>query len=53
MKYKLSSQLDNALAQEELDQVSHKDVRMNFGSGIHRKFLRVSVGFSLISLTGE
>lgn len=40
MKYKLSSDLGNALAQEELDQVSDRDLRMNFGSGIHRKFLR-------------
>lgn len=40
MKYKSISELGNVLAQEELDQVSHRELRMNFGSGIHRKFLR-------------
>ena len=40
MKYKSISELGNVLAQEELDQVSHRELRMNFRSGIHRKFLR-------------
>lgn len=40
MKYKSISNLGNALAQEELDQVSNRELRMNLGSEIHRKFYR-------------
>lgn len=40
MKDKSISDLGNALAREELDQVSRRELRMNWGSGIHRTFLR-------------
>lgn len=40
MKYKSISDVGNRSAQEELDQVSHRELRMNLESWIHRKFLR-------------